>query len=142
LDIEQYSQNTIGSVFDILLGAINLKNVNCDHAFSHLAKGMGLSQFIRATPILRFKKEFNLPIETFAAAGCSIQDWFDGKYDEKFTSGVYKLACDANNHFQIAKSSMQKCDAPPYRLAFLAVKKRTNEDSRQNVSRATGTLSL
>ncbi|KAL1124253.1 hypothetical protein AAG570_002023, partial [Ranatra chinensis] len=48
--MEEYAEETVSPIYYVILEAMGLKNVQCDHAASHLGKSQGLATLMRAVP--------------------------------------------------------------------------------------------
>lgn len=57
-DMEKYSEKSVSNVYYLLLEGVGVRNVNADHAASHLGKAQGLVQQLRQ--VLNLKWETKL----------------------------------------------------------------------------------
>lgn len=46
-DMEKYTERTVSSVYYLILEGCGVKNLNADHAASHLGKAQGIVQHLR-----------------------------------------------------------------------------------------------
>lgn len=49
-DIEKYAEESVSSVYYLLLGIGGVKDVHADHAASHLGKAQGITNILRSGP--------------------------------------------------------------------------------------------
>lgn len=65
-DMESYSENTASSLLYLHLESLGIKDVNADHALSHLGKTIGITTFLRSIPFHLSQKRLVLPAEITA----------------------------------------------------------------------------
>lgn len=65
-DMESYSENTASALLYLQLESLGIKDVNADHAISHVGKMVGISTFLRALPFHLSHKRLVLPAEITA----------------------------------------------------------------------------
>lgn len=65
-DMESYSENTASALLYLQLESLGIKDVNADHAISHVGKMIGISTFLRALPFHLSHKRLVLPAEITA----------------------------------------------------------------------------
>lgn len=65
-DMETYSENTQSSLLYLQLESLGVKDVNADHAISHIGKMIGISTFLRSLPFHVSQKRLVLPAEITA----------------------------------------------------------------------------
>lgn len=65
-DMENYSENTQSSLLYLQLESLGVKDVNADHAISHIGKMIGISTFLRSLPFHVSQKRLVLPAEITA----------------------------------------------------------------------------
>lgn len=119
--IEEYSESTIGSLFYLLLDISGCKNVQLDHCFSHISKGIGITTFLRSAIALIPKKQINLPVEVFARHGVLEEDFLSFKNSVNLQDAVFEIASAANNHFKLASKESKSIEKFPKTLSFLAL---------------------
>jgi NADH dehydrogenase [ubiquinone] 1 alpha subcomplex assembly factor 6 len=49
-DVEQHGEYTVSPIYYLLLECLKIKNVNCDHAASHLGKSHMIANLVRSIP--------------------------------------------------------------------------------------------
>ena len=65
-DMEAYAENTQSSLLYLQLESLGIKDVNADHAISHIGKMIGISIFLRSLPFHISQKRLVLPAEITA----------------------------------------------------------------------------
>lgn len=65
-DMETYSENTQSSLLYLQLESLGVKDVNADHAISHIGKMIGIATFLRSMPFHVSQKRLVLPAEITA----------------------------------------------------------------------------
>ena len=65
-DMETYSENTASSLLYLQLESLGIKDVNADHAISHIGKMIGISTFLRSLPFHLSQKRMVLPAQITA----------------------------------------------------------------------------
>lgn len=46
-DVEKYAEDSVSSIYYLLLKVANVTNVHADHAASHLGKAQGIANILR-----------------------------------------------------------------------------------------------
>ncbi|CAG5097391.1 Similar to Ndufaf6: NADH dehydrogenase (ubiquinone) complex I [Cotesia congregata] len=59
--MEQYSENTLSSIYYLLLEVKDIKDVNVDHMASHLGKAQGIINLLRSVPYHAQRRNLVLP---------------------------------------------------------------------------------
>ncbi|KAG8224608.1 hypothetical protein J437_LFUL009175 [Ladona fulva] len=108
--MEQYSENSVSSVFYLLLQAAGVQDMNVDHAVSHLGKAQGITNSLRALPHLAKNPEtatFPLPIDLLLKHNVSTEAILRGGNDG-LKEVAYEVASRAKLHVDKAKSLSSK----------------------------------
>ncbi len=74
-EIEDYSEKTVSSVLYLTLELLGIRNVEADHAASHIGKAIGLVTILRGTPFHLSRGYTYLPLQTLASV-CSFFFFF------------------------------------------------------------------
>ena len=61
--VDSYAENSVSPIAYILLEAQSIKNVQADHAASHVGKAIGLTTVIRSVPFLVSRGQVNMPMD-------------------------------------------------------------------------------
>lgn len=107
--MEHYAEETVSSVNYLILEALNCRNVNADHAASHLGKAQGISNLLRSIYSQRSHQHLPIPQELFIKHGCSQERFFRSKADDKAVENVvFEIATLAHQHLEKSKALMSK----------------------------------
>ncbi|CAG7732948.1 unnamed protein product [Allacma fusca] len=104
LELEGYCDQSITSVLYLALELLEVKNVDVDHAASHLGKAIGLSNFIRSIPFNAQRRRVLVPQELLIKNQVSQENFVRNTEREKLQEVVYEIACYAHSHYEKAKS--------------------------------------
>ncbi|OWA50252.1 NADH dehydrogenase (ubiquinone) complex I, assembly factor 6 [Hypsibius exemplaris] len=116
--IDSYSENSVAPVLYLLLEAQAVKDVQADHAASHVGKAMGLTTVIRSIPFLASRGQVILPMdllmkndlsaEVVSRIGRGVEKNAGIPVTERdvaaLTEVVFELAGKANLHIEKARS--------------------------------------
>lgn len=107
--MEQYAEDTVSSVNYLILESLNCKNVNADHAASHLGKAQGISNLLRSVYLQKTHQHLPIPQETLIKHGISQERFFRSKENDKAVEDVvFDIATLANQHLQKSIKLMPK----------------------------------
>lgn len=104
-DIEDYCEQSVSSVYYLLLDAAGIKNVHTDHAASHLGKAQGIVNLLRSVKYQsRNKYIIPVPQEILMRHGCSQERILrDQPEDKGVEESVFEMATVAHQHLQKAR---------------------------------------
>lgn len=77
-----------------------IKNVDVDHAASHLGKAIGLTSFIRSIPHNAQRRRVLVPEELLVKYRLSQEDWIRFTKKEKIQDVVFEIASQAHMHYK------------------------------------------
>lgn len=106
--LEDHSENTVSSVLYLILECLGIKDVQADHAASHLGKAMGVVTLLRATPFHASKGKVYLPNDLMIKQKVSQEDIIRGRTTQSVKDVTYDLASLAHTHLATAKSLKSK----------------------------------
>lgn len=86
------------NLFSDLLSEI--KNVNADHAASHLGKAQGIMNLIRSVPYFAQKGSVNIPQDMLMNYSISQEAVLRGSSSESLRDVFYNIASRANQHLE------------------------------------------
>ncbi|XP_021949906.1 NADH dehydrogenase (ubiquinone) complex I, assembly factor 6 [Folsomia candida] len=118
-DLEAYCDQTVTSILFITFEILGVKNVDVDHASSHLGKAIGLGTFARSIPYNAQNRRVLVPRDMLIKHGLSQEDFIRNKQSEKIKELVYEIASHAHIHYDKAKSMSKLIDKKALPL-FLA----------------------
>lgn len=104
--------------FDLYYLLTGIKDVQADHAASHLGKAIGVATALRSTPFHGSKGKVYLPNDILIKHGVSHEDIIRGRKQQPVKEVTYELASLAHAHLSKAQTLIS--DAPkPASRAFL-----------------------
>lgn len=103
-DVETYYENSVSSIYYVILEGVGLNNVHSDHAASHVGKAQGLTNLIRGIPFNARHGRIYLPNDIMIKHNLSQEDVFRGKKEDLLRAVVYDIACVAHQHVEKFKS--------------------------------------
>ncbi|KAG5684885.1 hypothetical protein PVAND_014095 [Polypedilum vanderplanki] len=107
--MEQYAEETVSSLNYLLLETLDCKNVNADHAASHLGKAQGISNLLRSIYSLRSYQHLPIPQELLIKHGISQERFYRSKENDKAVENtVFDVATLAHQHLEKSIALMSK----------------------------------
>lgn len=99
--LEKYCDNTVSSLYYLLLEAQGTANVNADHAATHLGKAHGLVTLIRSVPYNARKRVILLPQNILLNNSVSSESVFQGRSSAGLRDAIFQVASCAKQHLQV-----------------------------------------
>ncbi|CAG4944356.1 unnamed protein product [Colias eurytheme] len=103
-DIEKHSENSVSSVYYLLLSIAGIANVHADHAASHLGKAQGITNILRSIHVSNHHKVVSLPMDVLMKYKISQESILRGIDNEDMRNVVFEVASRANSHLQKARA--------------------------------------
>ncbi|XP_018618389.2 NADH dehydrogenase (ubiquinone) complex I, assembly factor 6 isoform X1 [Scleropages formosus] len=103
-ELESYSENTQSSLLYLLLECLGVRDIQADHAASHVGKAQGIVTCLRATPYHSRRRKVYLPMDICMLHGASQEDFIRGSGEQRVRDVVYDVASQAHVHLQHARS--------------------------------------
>ncbi|XP_005098752.1 NADH dehydrogenase (ubiquinone) complex I, assembly factor 6 [Aplysia californica] len=103
-EAEEYAEHSNSSLTYLLLECSGIKNVQADHAASHLGKAQGLVTLVRAVPYHAARRSVLLPMEILAKHKVSQEDVIRGKDAQPVKDVIFDIASVAHQHLEKARS--------------------------------------
>ncbi|KAG1053557.1 hypothetical protein G6F43_004369 [Rhizopus delemar] len=119
-DMETYAENTQSSLLYLQLESLGIKDVNADHAISHIGKMIGIATFLRALPFHVSQKRLVLPAEITAKYDVSQENVFRGQVDG-MDDVVYDVATAAYDQLLTARSLLKSIPDEAFPVLLSAV---------------------
>lgn len=119
--IERYAENTVSSIYYLLLEAQGVIDVNADHIASHLGKAHGVVTLIRSIPYNAHKRVMILPQNILMKNNVSFEAIFQREITTGFKDTIFEISSCAKQHLDKATSLSQKVEKK-LRLIFLPMK--------------------
>ncbi|CAG4998580.1 unnamed protein product [Parnassius apollo] len=102
-DIERYADDTVSSVYYLLLSVAGITDIHADHAASHLGKSQGLTNILRSIHVSNYHKIVALPMDVLMKYQVSQEEVLRGVDSEKMRNVAFEIASRANNHLKKAR---------------------------------------
>lgn len=108
--MENYAEETVSSVHYLLLELLGVRNVNADHAASHLGKAQGITNILRSIYAQRSRSQYlPIPQEILMKHGISQERFFRSKPGDKGVEDVvFEIATLAHQHLEKSLALMAK----------------------------------
>ncbi|EDL05661.1 NADH dehydrogenase (ubiquinone) complex I, assembly factor 6 isoform X7 [Mus musculus] len=117
-ELENYAENTQGSLLYLTLEVLGVKDLHADHAASHIGKAQGIVTCLRATPYHSSRRQVFLPMDVCVQHGVSQEDFLRRNQDKNVRDVVYDIASQAHLHLKHARSFHRSVPAEAF-PAFL-----------------------
>ncbi|XP_036020434.1 NADH dehydrogenase (ubiquinone) complex I, assembly factor 6 isoform X9 [Mus musculus] len=99
-ELENYAENTQGSLLYLTLEVLGVKDLHADHAASHIGKAQGIVTCLRATPYHSSRRQVFLPMDVCVQHGVSQEDFLRRNQDKNVRDVVYDIASQAHLHLK------------------------------------------
>ncbi|XP_066596042.1 NADH dehydrogenase (ubiquinone) complex I, assembly factor 6 isoform X2 [Prorops nasuta] len=109
--IENYAEQTVSSIYYLLLEAAEITNVNADHIASHLGKAHGITNLIRSIPYNCLRREICLPQDILLKHGVSSEAVLQGKFNKSLSDVIFDVASNAKLHLDKVHLLMKKSNS-------------------------------
>ncbi|KAK4519321.1 uncharacterized protein ATC70_009556 [Mucor velutinosus] len=119
-DMEDYSENTQSSLLYLQLESLGVKDVNADHAISHIGKMIGIATFLRSLPFHVSQKRLVLPAEITAKHNLVQENVFRGEIDG-MEDAVYDVATAAYDQLLTARSLLSQIPGEAFPALLSAI---------------------
>jgi len=108
--LERYGENTSSCLLYLQLELLGVKDMQADHAASHIGKAIGITSVIRAFPHLTSKRRMMLPVDILAKYQISQEEVFRSGRVPKLEDALFGVATIANDHLITARSFLPNTD--------------------------------
>jgi NADH dehydrogenase [ubiquinone] 1 alpha subcomplex assembly factor 6 len=102
-DMEKYSEQSVSSVYYLILEGCGIKNIHADHAASHLGKAQGIVQQLRSISQSQRLNFISLPQNILVKNNVSHEELFRCKSSKPLSDCVYEVASRAHQHLMKAR---------------------------------------
>ncbi|XP_017055363.1 NADH dehydrogenase (ubiquinone) complex I, assembly factor 6 homolog [Drosophila ficusphila] len=118
-ELEEYAEQTFSSLLLLLLEVGGVRDLQVDHAASHLGKAQGIATLLRAIPLTGRQQAVAIPLEVLIRHGVSQERIIRGRSDDKGVEEcIFEVASAANNHLNLARQLKDQV-LPHVRKIFL-----------------------
>nr|CAI5833387.1 unnamed protein product [Callosobruchus analis] len=133
-DLEKYAEDTVSSIYYLILEGSSVKNIDADHAASHLGKAQGIAQQIRSASHAARLNFIPIPLETLARNKVSQEDLLRSKTSESLRESVFEVASKSHQHLEKARSLLQSVPNEARKFLLPAIPVRIYLDRLQKVN--------
>ncbi|XP_075992449.1 NADH dehydrogenase (ubiquinone) complex I, assembly factor 6 homolog sicily isoform X2 [Anticarsia gemmatalis] len=103
-DIEKYADDSVSTIYHLILNVAGVANVHADHVASHLGKAQGIANILRSVHVSSLHKMVSLPMDILMKYQISQENVLRGTDSENMRNVAFEVASRANSHLQKAKS--------------------------------------
>nr|XP_022343562.1 NADH dehydrogenase (ubiquinone) complex I, assembly factor 6-like [Crassostrea virginica] len=107
-DLDNYYEQVVSSMYYMLLELHGVKDVQADHAASHLGRCYGMVSLLRAIPAQLSTGKVLIPHDLLAKHSVSQEDIRRGENKKGVSDIAYDIASTANSHLTKARSLKDK----------------------------------
>nr|CAH7746812.1 unnamed protein product [Callosobruchus chinensis] len=133
-DLEKYAEGTVSSIYYLILEGSGVKNINADHAASHLGKAQGIAQQIRSASHAGRLNFIPIPLEILAKNKVSQEDLLRSKSSESLRESVFEVASKSHQHLEKARNLLQSVPKEARKFLLPAIPVRIYLDRLQKVN--------
>ncbi|KAH8276079.1 hypothetical protein KR018_002376 [Drosophila ironensis] len=121
-ELEEYADQAFSSLLHLLVEVSGVRDVQVDHAASHLGKAQGIATLLRAIPHAGRKQVVCVPLEVLVRHGVSQERIIRGKsHDKGVEECIYEVASAANTHLKLARKLQDQIPSPVRKIFLSAV---------------------
>ncbi|XP_011506075.1 PREDICTED: NADH dehydrogenase (ubiquinone) complex I, assembly factor 6 [Ceratosolen solmsi marchali] len=102
--MENYAENSVSTIYYLLLEAGEIQDIKTDHFASHLGKAHGIVTLIRSVPHNTERRIINLPQDVLMKHGISSESVLQKKSTNKLKDVIYEISTKAKQHLNKALS--------------------------------------
>jgi NADH dehydrogenase [ubiquinone] 1 alpha subcomplex assembly factor 6 len=102
-DLERYTEDVHSSLVYLGLESMGIRDLNADHAASHIGKAMGLVTLIKALPYHSKAREVYIPTELTAKHNITSEMLFRAEFTPEIGEAIYEIASLAHGHIEMAR---------------------------------------
>nr|XP_016995128.2 NADH dehydrogenase (ubiquinone) complex I, assembly factor 6 homolog [Drosophila takahashii] len=119
-ELEEYAEQAFSSLLLLLLEVGGVRDLQVDHAASHLGKAQGIATMLRAIPLAGRQQAVCVPLEVLVRHGVSQERIIRSKSDDKGVEEcIFEVASAANTHLKLARQLHEQV-SPQVRKIFLS----------------------
>ncbi|XP_050426156.1 NADH dehydrogenase (ubiquinone) complex I, assembly factor 6 [Adelges cooleyi] len=96
--LETYAENVVSPINYLFLEAMDIKNVNADHAVSHLGKCQGIVNIIRSLPYANKIGRISMPQDILLKYNVSHENIIRQSNEQNVRDAIFEVASRANSH--------------------------------------------
>ncbi|TMW47432.1 hypothetical protein DOY81_007489, partial [Sarcophaga bullata] len=121
-DLETYAEQTYSSLLYLLIELTGVKDLNVDHAASHLGKAQGIVTLLRSVPYTKRSQALSIPQEILIKNGVSQERILRANPGDKGVEEcIFEVASAAHQHLEQARNLTDKVPKAVRKLFLPAV---------------------
>ncbi|KAH8287715.1 hypothetical protein KR054_011853 [Drosophila jambulina] len=121
-ELEEYAEQTFSSLLLLLVEVSGVRDLQVDHAASHLGKALGIATLLRAIPHAGRQQAVCVPLEVLVRHGVSQERVIRGRSDDKGVEEcIFEVASAANTHLKLARKLHDQVPRPVRKIFLSAV---------------------
>ncbi|KAH8303401.1 hypothetical protein KR059_009890 [Drosophila kikkawai] len=121
-ELEEYAEQTFSSLLLLLVEISGVRDLQVDHAASHLGKALGIATLLRAIPHAGRQQAVCVPLEVLVRHGVSQERVIRGRSDDKGVEEcIFEVASAANTHLNLARKLHDQVPRPVRKIFLPAV---------------------
>ncbi|KAH8237740.1 hypothetical protein KR038_010276 [Drosophila bunnanda] len=121
-ELEEYAEQTFSSLLLLLVEISGVRDLQVDHAASHLGKALGIATLLRAIPHAGRQQAVCVPLEVLVRHGVSQERVIRGRSDDKGVEEcIFEVASAANTHLKLARKLHDQVPRPVRKIFLPAV---------------------
>lgn len=102
-DLVDYSEATASSLLYLALESGDIRNIQADHAASHLGKAIGLTTILKALPYHSLENQVYVPIDLTLKHNVSAEQFIRKEITQEGRNLIYEIANIANQHLEFSR---------------------------------------
>lgn len=106
--LEQYAEQSVSTVYYLILEGCDVRNVHADHAASHLGKAQGIVQQLRAIPHARRLGFVPVPQDVLARHRLSQEGVVRAQPSDSLIECTFEVASRAHQHLTKARALLDR----------------------------------
>lgn len=99
--MEAYCENSVSSVYYLLLEGANVQNIHADHVASHLGRAQGLTNTLRSFSYGSDHRLVFMPTDLLVKYKISEETILRKKCTKEVKDAVFEMATHANQHLKM-----------------------------------------
>lgn len=103
-ELIEYSEATASSLLYLSLEAANTRNIQADHAASHLGKAIGLCTLLKAIPYHSMENQVYIPIDLSVKHNFSAEKLIRREITQEGRNVIYEIANVANENLEFSRN--------------------------------------
>lgn len=107
-ELENYCEDTVSSLLYLSLESLNIRDINADHAASHIGKAIGIVTLLKAFPYHAKEKQIYIPNQIAAKYKVNSESIFNGEMTSSLSDAIFEIASIAHEHIELSREMSSK----------------------------------